>query len=198
VKIATLSVVLSFSLASGAAAQAGTLEVTPTLGLGKLSGNGSEAWDLGVGLGVAVGARLAPNFSLAGQASYEGLSPDVPAGAGVDVSAYMLQFRVVPAFHVVKDNLDFSFAPTLGMFFVNLSAEAGGQSASGSVRGYQLGAMTSLLFAINPNVSLGPYFSYARLWATQTCEESGGSEQCDGDPENDDEGFWSVGLALKF
>jgi len=197
-RLASLSLAL-FSLAVGSAAQAGTLEITPTLGLGKLAGNGSSDWDLGVGLGVAVGGRLHPNFSLAGQASYEGMNADVPSGADVDVSAYMLQFRLVPAFHFEQGSLDFSIGPTLGLFFLNLSAESGGQEASGSIRGYQLGAITSLLFAINPSVSIGPYFSYARLWASETCEEApGGSEQCNGDPKNDDEGFWSLGLAAKF
>lgn len=197
-KTISLSLLL-LSLATASAAEAGTLEITPTLGLGKLSGNGSDSWNLGVGAGVAVGGRLHQNFSLAGQISYDGLSPDVPASAGVDVSAYMLQLRVIPAFHFGQGPMDFSIAPTLGLFFLSLSAEAGGQSASASVRGYQLGAVAALLYAIHPSVSLGPYFSYARLWATKACEQMpGSSEQCNGDPKNDDEGFWSLGVAAKF
>jgi len=201
VKLASLSLVL-FSLVTASAAEAaGALEIIPSVGLGKPSGTGSSSFDVGVGLGLSVGGRLHPNFSLAGQASYDGMSPDVPeaTSAGVDVSGYMLQFRVVPAFHFTQDTLDFSVGPTLGLFYMNLTAEAGGQSASASVRGYQLGLLTSLLFQVHPTMSIGPYFSYGRLLASKACQEApGSSEQCDSDPDNDDEGFWSLGVAAKF
>jgi hypothetical protein len=98
-----------------------------------------------------------------------------------------------------KTRWDFSIGPTLGLFFINLTAEGGGQSATASVRGYQLGFLTSVFFEVHPSVSIGPYFSYGRLLATRACnEEPGISEQCDNDPDNDDEGFWSMGVAAKF
>jgi hypothetical protein len=56
-----------------------------------------------------------------------------------------------------------------------------------------------VFFEDHPSVSIGPYFSYGRLMATRACqEEPGTSEQCDNDPDNDDEGLWSMGLAAKF
>ena len=200
-KAVSLSLVL-FSLATASAAQAaGALEIIPTLGLGKPSGNGSSNFDPAVGLGLSVGGRLHANFSLAGQANYDMVSPDLPGAseAGVDVSAYMLQFRVFPAFHLTQGTVDFALGPTLGLFFLNVSAEGGGQTATASVRGYQLGFLTSVLFQVHPVVSIGPYFSYGRLIASEACEKDpGASEVCDSSPDNDDEGFWSLGVAAKF
>ena len=194
---AALWLPLAGALAAPASA-AGPLEITPTLGLGKPSGEGSEAFDAGPEIGVSVAGRLHPQFSLAAHLVYDRLSIEDPP-AVVDISAWMIGIQVIPSFHFINGALDVSIGPTLGLFRLSISADGPGNfDTSGTGRGFQVGGRAVVMLAVSPTVSLGPYFSYARMWATNECVTTGGMETCDDDPNNDDEGFWSLGFGVRF
>jgi hypothetical protein len=186
--LCTLALLLSLT---APAAAMGNFELIPSIGMGKPTGNGFERFELALGLGLAAGARVSPNLSVGAQFGYQTMSAENQPSE-VDIS--MLRLQVVPAFHYVQDALDFSVGPTLGFFFMDASAPG----ASVSVTGLDLGLTASLMFAVSPQVSLGPIISYSRLFATEACAEMGGSEACDDDPENDDEGMFTVMFGVRF
>jgi hypothetical protein len=193
--VKTLSLlILSVVLLSAIPARAAELEVMPMIGIGNLTGSDSEQFSAGAGFGLAVGGRFSPNFSLAGQLGYQVLSPDTD----LDVSFDMVRVQVVPALHFSDPRIDFSIGPTLGMFFMDASTSVFGQTHSASAHGLELGITSALLFAVGAKVSLGPYLSWARLWATETCQQSNSSEVCDSNPRNNDEGFWTLGFGVRF
>jgi len=178
------------------------LEVMPALGLGKATGEDSDAIDLGPGLLVSVGARLHPMASLRGQLSVD--RPGIDAeDSGLDVSLWILRAQLVPALHVGNEKVDLGFGPTLGLFYMRASAEGrtrlGNIEARVTVRGFTLGGQAWLMVKVPPDLSLGPVFSYGRLWATRTCTgEPGTPENCDENPENQDQGYLNLSLGVLF
>jgi hypothetical protein len=184
--------------APGAAAMAaGPLEVTPMVGIGKPSGEGSDNFSPGLRLGLSAGARLHPNISVHGMLGYDRLNPDdVPSSA--DISVYMAGVQGAALFHVIADRIDLALGPAVGLFYLHLSAQGLAAGGSASVRGYDLGLYATMLIAVNESLAVGPYFSFMRMWATKACETLGPQETCDDSPENDDEGFWSLGLGVRF
>lgn len=178
------------------------LEVMPGLGLGKATGEDSDEIELGPGLFVAVGARMHPRASLRGQLSVDRPGID-DGGSGIDVSFWMFRAEVVPAFHFGNEKVDVGVGPALGLFYMRASAEVssplGNAEASVSARGFTLGVQTWLMARVSPEVSLGPVFSYGRLWATKACfEEANLPETCDDSPDNDDQGYLNLSLGLLF
>jgi hypothetical protein len=194
---AALGAVIAGVLVAPAPA-AGQVEITPALGLGKFSGEGSDGFNAGPELGVSVAGRLHPQFSLAALLVYDRLSvEDVPSFA--DVSAWMVGVQLIPAFHFIQGALDVSLGPTLGLFRFSITADIPGNlDPAVTVRGFQVGGRIAAMLAVNPRVSVGPYFSYARMFATNACAEMGGVEDCNDDPDSDDEGFWSLGFGVRF
>ena len=168
------------------------------IGLGSPTGNGSDAFDPGLVLGLSLGARLSPLLSLEALLEYDRLNPD-GGSSGFDVTAYVARIVVSPSFHFVRDNVDLSVGPTLGLFLLSSSFDSPFGEASASVRGTQLGARIMAMFGVSPSFSIGPLFAYERMWASKFClEDVGENEICDGSPENDDEGFWRLALAARF
>jgi hypothetical protein len=172
-------------------------EIIPSAGLGKPTGKGADGYSPGVNLSLSLGGRFSPFIALHGQFAYDRLGMD--NYRGVSSTGYVVRVLVVPSLHLVGDRLDLSIAPTLGVFAVSARSEALGQQVETSVRGRQLGAQAMILYTLNRTVALGPTFSYARMWATNFCSRIGSRvEACDGEPSNDDEGFWNAGLAARF
>jgi hypothetical protein len=187
-----VALLLSPSVARAGAA----LEIIPTVGTGKPTGQGSDEYGLGFGFGLSAGARFGSAWSVHGQVDYEILNPDDRYGS---VSVDMVRLQIAPAYHFVERAMDFSIGPTAGMFFVDASGTSyvPGGTSSASVRGVQLGLAMTLMVAINPKAAVGPYLSYARLWATKDCIGEGADQRCQ-TPDNHDEGFLSAGLGLRF
>jgi hypothetical protein len=174
------------------------VEVTPTLGLGKPTGDGSSHFDASVGFGVGAAYRPLPQLALGGQLSLDTLSLDKNSGGG-DASLYMMRALLTPALHFGSGPIDFALGPTFGFFYMHESVSSMGAGFTASGRGYQLGFATSILYAINPAVAIGPYLSWSRLWVTRSCESIGSHETCDGSPDNSGSpGFLSAGIAARF
>jgi hypothetical protein len=197
----TLVPFLLLAGASAARAQS-TLEVMPGLGFGKATGNDSDEVDAGPGLFLSVGARLNPRASLRGQLSLDKPEDDsdIP---GLKASFWLWRAQLVPAVHVGNERLDFAVGPALGLVYMRASIE--GNTPFGRIeghvttRGFTLGGQAWLMARVSPGLSLGPVFSYGRLWATKSCSEaSGQGEVCDDDPDNDDAGYWNLSLGLLF
>jgi hypothetical protein len=179
------------------------LELMPALGFGKATGTGSDGIDVGPGLLLSAGARMHPMASLRGQVTIDRPSLDEGGAVGVDTSLWMFRAEIVPAFHLGNQKLDFGAGPAAGFFYMRLGAEVnsplGRMEASASVRGLTLGLQTWLMIRVNPQLSVGPVFSYGRLWASKVCsQESGSPSECDSDPDNDDEGYWNLWLGVLF
>jgi hypothetical protein len=178
------------------------LEVMPALGLGKATGRGSDNVDLGPGFLLSIGARLHPMASLGAQLNVDRPAIDVDL-PGVDASSWICRIQLIPAFHGGNEKVDFAFGPTLGLFYMPTSFEGdtpfGRVEGSVSARGYTLGVQAWLMARLSPSLSLGPVFSYGRLWATKTCVEGTGTpRECDDSPNNDDEGYWNLSLGALF
>jgi hypothetical protein len=194
--VAFLAIACLSSLAAGTAKAA--VEVMPTLGIGKPTGNGSDSFDYGLHGGVSVGGRLVPMLSLHGQLKLDWLSPDSPPGG--ESSGYMAALQVAPLFHIATPKIDFVVGPTLGFFFMSLSTEALNIEATADARGIQLGFQAALLITVSPTAAIGPFLDFSRQWATRLCTNlaGGSTEVCDDSPENDDEGFLRFGVAAWF
>jgi len=194
--IALFVVLLLTSVVSRSAHAFETLEVTPTLGLGKPTGDGSSHFNAAVGFGVGAAVRVVPQLALGGQLSFDTLSVD--SGAA-DSSIYMLRALLTPALHLASGPVDFAVGPTFGFFYMHESVSFMSIDATATARGYQLGFASSILYSINPTVAIGPYFSWSHLWATRTCEKTVSSDSCDDSPSNDGSpGFLSAGVAARF
>lgn len=184
----------------GRARADGSFEIIPQLGIGEPTGKGSSGYGPGLGLAVALGERITPLFSLHGELGYDWLNfSDVPAG--IDISGHVLHLLAAPAFHAASGQADLSLGPTLGFFQISndLKASQLSSQASATAHGWQLGVRIMVLIAFNPSTSVGPYFSFARLWASKVCVASNGAaEICDDSPSNNDEGFWNLGIAARF
>jgi hypothetical protein len=188
--------VVALLLGSSAARAGATVEIMPTVGTGKPTGQGSDDYGLGFGFGLSAGARFGSAWSLHGQFDYEFLNPNNRYGS---VSAEMIRLQIAPAYHFIERAMDFSIGPTAGIFLIDASGTSyvGGGTSSASARGVQLGLAMTLMFAINPKAAVGPYLSYDRLWATSDCIGDGADERCQ-TPDNHDDGFISAGLGLRF
>jgi hypothetical protein len=179
------------------------LEVMPGLGMGRVTGESSDEIDVGPGFLLSIGARLHPMVSLRGQLNVDRptVDPDLP---GVDGSLWVWRIQLIPALHLGNEKVDFGFGPTLGLFYMPTSAEAdtplGRLEMDGSARGYTLGVQAWLMAKVSPSLSLGPVFSYGRLWATKVCIEATDTpEECDDSPENDqDTGYWNLSIGALF
>jgi hypothetical protein len=194
---------LLLSAATSAAHAEPQLEVMPSVGLGKATGDGADEMDLGPALLLSIGARMHPNASLGGQLIIDkpGIDGDVPPG--VDVSFWMFRGQIVPAFHVANEKVDFAFGPSLGLVYMRLGVEGntgfGDVESTLTARGFTLGVQAWLMARVTPQLSLGPVFSYGRLWFTKVCAKSSGEpEECDNDPDNDDAGYWNLSFGLLF
>jgi hypothetical protein len=173
------------------------VDITPMLGVGQPAGTWGDNYNLGVGVGVAVSGRLHPQFSLGGQVAYEGMNPKAPAPV-IESSAYMIRLQVIPAFHLVRGRLDLALGPTVGLFRFKGSASLDGPvHFSETVEGAEVGAIAEAMFHVTPSVALGPYLSYARLWAWEHCMASGSQRDC-GNVSNDGQAFWDIGLGVRF
>lgn len=200
--VLVLGAFLFFEAASVAQA-APKLETMAGLGLGKATGDGSEEVDHGLGLLLGVGARLSPWTSLRGQLNVDRPRPDTMEFDG-DLSYWILRAQIVPAFHLGNDKVDFGIGPTLGLFLLRFRGDAtifgDKYELKAAARGYTIGAQAWMMARVSPRVSLGPVFSYGRLWATNVClKATGVPEECDRSPENDGEdGYWNLSVAALF
>ena len=188
-------------LAAPAAHAQPQLELMPALGLGQPMGRGSDTMDVGPGVMVSVGARMHPMASLRGQLTVDrpGVDSELP---GVDASLWMFRGEIVPAFHLGNEKIDVGVGPAAGFFYMRTDVEGSTPvapvEATGMARGFTLGLQTWLMVRVNPQLSVGPVFSYGRLWASKVCfKEQGGPEMCD-EPDNDDEGYWNLWLGVLF
>jgi hypothetical protein len=196
--IALLPAILVLCVASPSAHAFEMLELTPTMGLGKPTGEGSSHFNASIGFGVGAAFRPIPQLALGGQLSLDTLSADTGPIAA-DTSIYMVRALLTPALHFGSGPIDFALGPTFGFFYLHESLSFMGLDATASARGYQLGFATSLLYAVNPIVAFGPYVSWSHLWATRSCETMGSVEVCDGKPDNTGSpGFVSGGVAARF
>jgi hypothetical protein len=205
--IAPLLAVLVLCVASPASAfeppppparPAALLEVTPSLGLGKPTGDGSSQFNASVGFGVGAAIRPMPQLSLGGQFNLDTLSLDA-GQLESDMSIYMIRVLLTPALHLGSGPIDFAVGPTFGFFYMHASTSVMGVDWHSGVRGYQLGLAATFFYAVNPAFAIGPYLSWSRLWATRVCQSMGSTEVCDGSPENSGTpGFLSAGVAARF
>jgi hypothetical protein len=173
------------------------VDIMPMLGVGQPAGKWGDNYNLGVGVGVAVSGHLNPVFSLGGQVAYEGMNPKAPAPV-IESSAYMIRLQVIPAFHLVRGRLDLAVGPTAGLFRFKGSASLDGPvHVSETVEGAEVGVLAEAMFHLTPSVALGPYLSYARLWAWEDCIASGSQRDC-GNVSNDGQAFLDIGVGVRF
>lgn len=185
---------------AGLARGAGAVELMPILGVGVPTGRGSDSFGAGLHSGISVGGHLSPRLSLHGQFEWALLNPnDVPDGA--NYTGVIVLLSVAPLFHLLDEDssADIVLGPTMGVFGISEQLEFLGETANASVQGFHLGLAAAAYFRVSRIVRLGPYLEYNRLWADKVCVEfPGTSEVCDDDPDNDDEGFFSLGGSAKF
>ena len=173
-------------------------EVVPIVAISKLSGEGSDILSPGPLVGLSIGVRIDPLFSLHFETDYSRLNFDSPPG--YEASGHKIDIQLVPSFHLVLGAYDISLGPTLGLFWLSADAHSLVRTASTSARGRHLGGRLLIVVAVTKEISVGPIASYARAWESRVClTENGGTERCNEHPEgSDNEGFWSAGLAARF
>jgi len=172
-------------------------EIMPSVGIGQPTGDGSDGYSPAFHLGLSLGGRFDPRFSLHGQFAYDRLGVDNYRGASLN--GYVARLLVVPSLHLVQDRFDVALGPVLGLYAISTRSEGLGVQVKGSFRGRQLGVESMVLYTLNRYMALGPVVSYARMWLTNAClQVTGLAESCDGDPASADHGFWNVGVAARF
>jgi hypothetical protein len=197
VKLLVVALLSAAGVCAAGVARANPLELSAGLGLGKPTGDASDNFGPDIGGAISVGSRVHPNFAIHLRLAFDRLGPDDPLGG--DASMWMGRLQLEPAAHVVQNRVDFSLAPTLGLFYLSSETDRPGPfDTDGHSRGFTFGARVNLMFLASTNVAIGPYFAYDRLFATNTCFTLGtAAEMCDDDPD-DDLGFWQLGLAATF
>jgi Outer membrane protein beta-barrel domain len=197
VKLMVVALLSAAGVCAAGVARANPLELSAGLGLGKPSGDNSDNFGPDIGGAISVGSRVHPNFGIHFRLAFDRLGRDEPPLT--DASVWMGRLQLEPAAHVVQDRVDFSLGPTLGLYY--LSGEFDGPGAAdseGTSRGFTFGARVNLMFLASADVAIGPYFSYDRLFPTQTCVSVATlDEACNDDPD-EDQGFWQLGVAATF
>jgi hypothetical protein len=196
-KVLAVALLSAAVLCATGVARANQLEVSAGLGLGKPTGDASDEFGPDVGGALSIGARFHPNFGLHFRLALDRLGPDAPPA--IDASMWMGRLQVEPAAHVVQGRVDFSLGPTFGLFYQSGEFDGPGPvDSEGNSRGFTFGARVNLMFQASPDIALGPYFAYDRLFATKSCITLGTmAEVCDDDPD-EDVGFWQIGLGATF
>lgn len=199
---ARLIIVLVGSLVAVSVGRAhAQVDLMPGLGFGKATGEGSGDVDPGLGLFVAVGPRVTPDISVQLQLGADRPSPDTD-GFG-EASLWIFRAQIVPAYHFGNEKVDIGIGPSLGLFYMRLGFELdtpfGEFEGSGTSRGFTVGAQAWVMARLSPDLSLGPVLSYGRLWSTKECvEQPNLGDECDDSPDNEDEGYLNLSVALLF
>jgi hypothetical protein len=199
VQILRASVVLALLIGPAQDAIAAPVpEVVPIIAICKPSGEDTDILSPGPLVGLSVGVRVNPLFSLHVETDYSRLNFDSPPE--FETSGHKTDVQLVPAFHVIFGAYDISLGPTLGLFWMSAETHNLVQSTSISSRGRHFGGRLLIAVAVTKRISVGPIASYARMWESRVClTQNGGAEGCNEHPRgSDNAGFWSAGLAAQF
>lgn len=174
---------LGLALGLGAVpAAASAFELIPMVGMADLDNEDGDAdYDAGLALGVMLGGRVSERVSLLGHVHFHPLTTNDD-----DEEGRLTLVQFVPLFHVVtEDTFTLSLGPALGGFDLSIDVDLGFDDATLSVTGWSIGAVVGAFFNVSDTFSIGPTVQYGKIYATEVCAESGGSQQCD-DVDDDD------------
>lgn len=176
-------------------APAGAVELAPTVGV-NLPDREAADYDPGLHLGLSLGARLTPLFSLHGQFHFNWLDAE---DAPPDWSAHQFSIAAAPLFHPISTpDLRLVIGPTLGWFFWDEEGEVLGVELGGDARGWVLGGQLAVLIPLRWGATLGPIVTYTRLIPEEICGRAFGTGSCDDSPDDQDAGVLTIALGLWF
>jgi hypothetical protein len=149
----------------------------PYVGFHTFAGDSGMYYRPGATLGVLLGGRLSPNFSLNGEMRIDILNfRDVPSSETWDASEYDL--GASPLFHVQFPGGEFLIGPKISYFEhqITFKDSSGFQTGRSTWHGWSTGFNTGFFFPVSRFMSLGGFFSYT--WRNPTSVCSNDSSDC--------------------
>ncbi|MEZ4437367.1 MAG: outer membrane beta-barrel protein [bacterium] len=159
-----------------APAVASAVEIIPMLGIADFENEDGDAdYESGLALGVSIGGRLAPIFSLHGQLHYHRFTDSTD-----DADGNIVSLQLAPLFHLVDNRtLDLMVGPVFGFTRQSVVFDGGVlDDYEASVTGPLVGLHAGLYFRLNETLSLGPTFQYSKIYASEACVEFNGDREC--------------------
>jgi hypothetical protein len=169
----------------------------PYIGGHAHAGQTSELYGPGFSMGVLLGGRLNPSFSINGELRVDALSfRNVPSSE--DWEAAEFDFALAPLFHFQFAAGEFVLGPKLGFFSYDETDKAGGVAVYLERRsGFAAGINSGVFFAVSRVLSLGGLLTFTVRNPGQVCTTVPPAlERCDSGDFPSDKVFGFLGAML--
>ncbi len=155
----------------------------PYVGWNSYRGDDFSYYGDGRRLGVLIGGRLNPTFSLNGELTFDdsGIENLQPRR---DISEVGVDLAFSPLVHLPVGKGEVVLGPKLGVFTIRAEETFDGASVGDfNLSGYVAGINAGAFFAVNDHVALGGLLSFVLRKPTQSCMTlPGATETCNSNP----------------